>query len=108
MRSKADIIQLNLLHGTNNEKVGNSSRPTKNIKRYAQNYRQTVREIRGVSPEEEKDGNGGTDSQKRKVFSLEWKSEWVMDDESSESMEPTEEVPIVGLDESELERLVRG
>ena len=108
MRSKADIIQLNLLHGTNNEKVGNSSRLTKNIKRYAQNYRQTVRGIRGVSPEEEKDGNGGTDSQKRKVLSLEWKSEWVMDDESGESMEPTEEVPLVGLDESELERLVRG
>jgi len=31
-----------------------------------------------------------------------------MDDESGESMEPTEEVPLVGLGESEMERLVRG
>ena len=31
-----------------------------------------------------------------------------MDDESSESMEPMEEVPLVGLGESELDRLVRG
>ena len=37
-----------------------------------------------------------------------WKSEGVMDDESGESMEPTEEVPLKGLGESELERLVRG
>ena len=29
----------------------------------------------------------------RKVLSLEWKSEGVMDDESGESMEPMEEVP---------------
>jgi len=31
-----------------------------------------------------------------------------MDDESGESMEPMEEVPLVELGESELERLVRG
>jgi len=31
-----------------------------------------------------------------------------MDDESGESMEPVEEVPLVELGESELERLVRG
>jgi len=31
-----------------------------------------------------------------------------MDDESSESMEPMGEVPLVGLGESELERLVLG
>jgi len=43
-----------------------------------------------------------------KVLSLELKSEGVMDDESGESMEPMEEVPIKGLGESELERLVRG
>jgi len=30
------------------------------------------------------------------------------DDETGESMEPIEEVPLVGLGESELERLVRG
>ena len=38
---------------------------------YAWKYRQTVREIRGISPEEEKEGYGGQDLQKRKVLSLE-------------------------------------
>jgi len=46
--------------------------------------------------------------QKRKVFSLEWKSEGVMDDESGESMEVMEEMPLKELGEAELERLVRG
>jgi len=32
----------------------------------------------------------------------------MMDDESGESMEPIEEVPLEGLSEAELERLVRG
>ena len=36
---------------------------------YAQKYRQTVRGIRGVSPEEEKEGSE-KDLQKRKVISL--------------------------------------
>ena len=36
--------------------------------------------IRGVSPEEENEGYGGNDLQKRKVLSREWKSEGVMDD----------------------------
>jgi len=40
-----------------------------------------------VGPEEENEGYGGKDLQKRKVFSLERKSEVVMDDESGESME---------------------
>ena len=48
------------------------------------------------------------DLQKRKVLSLEWKSEGVMDDESGESMEPMEEVPLIQLGEAELERLVCG
>ena len=48
--------------------------------------------ICGVSPEEEKEGCGGKDSQKRKVLSLDWKSEGVMDKESGESMEPMEEL----------------
>ena len=52
-----------------------------------------IRGIRGVSPEEKK-GYGGKDLQKRKVLSLEWKSEGVMDDESGESMEPMAEVPL--------------
>ena len=42
------------------------------------------------------------------VSSLERKSEGVMDDEGGESMELTEEVPLIQLDESGLERLVRG
>ena len=53
-------------------------------------------------------GYGGKDLQKRKVLSLEWKSEGVMDDESSELMELMEEVPLIQLGEAELERLVRG
>jgi len=42
-------------------------------------------------------GYGGKDLQKMKVLSLEWKSEGVMDDESGESMEPMEEVPLTEL-----------
>jgi len=38
---------------------------------YAQMYRETVRGIRGVSPEEEKESYGGKDLQKMKVLSLE-------------------------------------
>ena len=55
-----------------------------------------------------KEGYGGKDSQKRKVLSMKWKSEGVIDDESGESMEQMEEVPLEELGESELERLVRG
>ena len=40
-------------------------------------------------------GYGEKDLQKRKVLSLEWKSELVMDDESGESKEPMEEVPLI-------------
>jgi len=36
--------------------------------------------------------------QKRKVLSLEWKSEWVMDDESGELMELVEAVPLKELE----------
>ena len=45
--------------------------------------------------------------QRRKVLSLEWKSEAVIDDESGESMELMEEMPLKELSEAELERLVR-
>jgi len=58
--------------------------------------------------EKEKEGYGGKDLQKREVLSLELKSKGVMDDDSGESREPMEEVPLKGLSESELERLVRG
>jgi len=44
--------------------------------------------------------------QKRKVLSLEWNSEVVMNDESDESMELMEEMPLKELGEAELERLV--
>jgi len=40
--------------------------------------------IRGVSPEDEKESYGGKDLQKGKVLSREWKSGWVMDDESGQ------------------------
>ena len=46
--------------------------------------------------------------QKRKVLSLEWKSEGVMDDESGELVELMEEVPLKEMGDAELERLVRG
>ena len=51
---------------------------------------------------------GGKDLQKRKVLSLEWKSEGVMDDESDEFMELVEEVPLKELTDAKVERLVRG
>ena len=43
-----------------------------------------------------------------KVLSQEWKSEKLIDDESGESLELMEEVPLTGLDESELQSLVCG
>ena len=46
--------------------------------------------------------------QKRKVLSLEWKSEEVMDDESGELMELVEEVPLKELGDAKVERLLRG
>jgi len=51
---------------------------------------------------------GGKDLEKRRVLSLEWKSEGVMDDESGESVELMEEVPLKELGEAELKRLARG
>jgi len=44
---------------------------------------------------------------KRKVLSLEWKSEGVMGDESGESMKLVEEMPLKEMGEAELERLVK-
>ena len=45
---------------------------------------------------------------RKKVLSLEWKSEGVMDDESGEFMELVEEVPLKELTDAKVERLVRG
>jgi len=53
-------------------------------------------------------GYGGKDLQKRKVLSLDWNSEGVMDDESDELMELMEEVPLKELGDAKLDRLVRG
>ena len=50
----------------------------------------------------------GKDLQKRKVLSLEWKSEGVMDDESGDLMELVEEVSLKELTDVKVERLVRG
>ena len=46
--------------------------------------------------------------QKRKVLSLEWKSERVMDVESGEFMELVETVLLKELTDAKVERLVRG
>jgi len=51
-------------------------------------------------------GYGGKDLQKRKVLSLDWKSEGVMDDESGELVELMEEVPLKELGDAKLERFV--
>ena len=45
--------------------------------------------------------------QKRKVLSVEWKSEGVMDDESGELVELMEEMPLSELGDAKLKRLVR-
>ena len=57
--------------------------------------------------EEEKEGYSEKDLQKRKVLSLECKSEGVMNDESGELMGLMEEMPLKELDVAELEKLVR-
>jgi len=67
VRSKADMSQLNLSHGTNNYKVKNRKR--KKTDMLTRIGKQSGR-IRGVSLEEEKEGYGGKDWQKRKVLSL--------------------------------------
>ena len=46
--------------------------------------------------------------QKKKVLSLVWNSEGVMDDESGEFMELVEEVRLKKLTDAKVERLVRG
>jgi len=59
--------------------------------------------IGGVSPEEKKERRWELFAKRK-----EWKSEWVVDDESGDSTEPMGEVSLAGLGESELERFVRG
>ena len=50
--------------------------------------------------EKKRKGYGGKNLQIRKVLRLEWKSEGVMDNESGESMEPMEEMPLKELGEA--------
>ena len=59
----------------------------------------------GESVEEEKEGYDGKDLQKRKVFSLQWKSE-LRGDETGKWTELMEEVPLRELGESELDDAV--
>jgi len=76
MQSKAGTSQLNLQHGTNNWKEEKHKKKLKSKNRICSEiYRQTVWRIREVSHEEEKEAYGGKDLQKRKVLSLDWKSE---------------------------------
>jgi len=70
VRSKADMSQLNLPHGSNQTKKKWKREKLKSKNGYAQKYRQRVWGIRRVSPEEEK-GYGGKNLQKRKALSLE-------------------------------------
>jgi len=105
VRSKADTSQLYLPHGTKNEKVEN--RKTIKSKQNSEVSVNSPGNPRSQS-RKEKEGYGKKDLQKRKVFfnffSLGRKSEGVTDDESGESMKPMEEVTLVGLGKSELER----
>jgi len=88
VRSKAHTSQLKLPHGTNNEKEGEM---LKRKRGYAQKYRQTVRGK----------GRQRWDGFAEKVLR-------VMFGESGESVKLMAEVPLAGLGETELERLVCG
>ena len=88
------MSQINLQHGSMMEQqLTGENRKTKEWKRTCSEVSKN-RGIRGVSPEKEKVGYCGKDLQKRKVLSLEWKSEGVMDDESGELMELMEEMAL--------------
>ena len=69
MRSKADISQLNLPHGTDNYKSVKTEK-LKCKKRICLEVTVKVWGIHVVSPEEEKEGCGGKDLQERKVLCL--------------------------------------
>ena len=59
VRSKADISQLNLPHGTNNWKVENRKKLKSNKQICSEVSVNSSRGIREVSAEEEKEGCGG-------------------------------------------------
>jgi len=61
-----------------------------------------------VSPEEEKEGLRWKGLAEKEGCKPGMKESGAMNDESGESIEPMEEVPLKELGESEMERLVRG
>jgi len=66
------LTRVSLISRTEPTKSGKKQKKKLNSKnRHAQKYRKTVREICGVNLEEEKEGYGGKDLQKRNVLSLE-------------------------------------
>ena len=76
VRSKADISQLRrLMCRTEPATEKWKTEKLKSENGYARVYRQTVRGIRGVSPEEEKEGCGGEDLQKIRPSTLGGSSE---------------------------------
>ena len=85
-RSRAELSQLNLPHGIKNEKVEKKEK-VKSKTRICSETSVNSPGIRGVSPKEEKKSYDRKDLQKMKVLSL--------DEESGESMEPMEEVPLM-------------
>jgi len=75
VRSKADISQLNLPHGTNNWKVENRKKLKRNKQICSAVSVNSSRGIREVSAEEEKEGLRWEELAEKKVLSLEQKSE---------------------------------
>ena len=106
MRSKAYMSQINLQHGTTTDRGQQEEWKTKEWKRICSEVSVNSPGNPWSQSRRKKVGYGGKDLQKRKVLSLEWKSEGVMDDESGESMKLMEEMPLKELGEAELERLV--
>ena len=67
-------------------------------------YKLSGESVESVLEKKLKEGYEGKDLQKRKVLSLEWKSEGVTDDENGELMELMEEVSLKELGEPQLQR----
>ena len=109
---KAYMSQINLQHGTTTVENRKTTKykdyrvKTDMLRSIGKQSGESVESVR--TPEEEKVGYSGKDLRKRKVLSLEWKSEGVMDDESGELMELVEEVPLKELGDAKVERLVCG
>jgi len=70
MRSKADMNPLNLQHEPTTKKWKTEKKLTSNERICSEVSVNSPWGIRGVSPEEEKEGYGGKDLQKREVVGL--------------------------------------